>query len=324
MDNCLLTFIIPTYNRCKALDENLQQLYEDSKYYHFNIIVCNNASTDDTLSVISKWKNQFENFQVINQAENLLYARNVTSGYLSVKTDYCMVLGDTYTLDVINIGKIYDLLIKQRPTAVIVNILDVVKDNSKYYEDVNDLIVELGWYTTLLSSCVISREFIKKETLLRYRDTRFLHMGIFFDYLALQDHIKVFFDNNIKLSQIRILKKGGKEGWRSTPFKVFAEGWFYFVASLPNTIKWENKMKCIKSHDIKKNFFHPFYMLLFKLSGEISFNDYKECRYIVKHVTRHNIFYYDIINLIPSMPWLFNIVKPAVKKLFGTKRPFLK
>ena len=191
-----------------------------------------------------------------------------------------------------------------------------IKIENKTYSDANDVLVELGWYLPLLSSCIIKKDFITDEVLLRYRDTRFLHTGVFFDYIALHDNISVKLLSNVNISPLDIVKKNHLDGWRKTPFKVFGVGWFNFVTSLPNTLLWENKLKCIKKFDEEENFFRPLYFFVFKFSGEYTFADYKESRYILKFVLKHKRIWFDLINkcVIP-FPRVYHFVYKRARKL---------
>lgn len=305
MKNNLLTIIIPTYNRYRFLDYSLSVLSKYNKKYMFTLIVCDNASDDATSEIIRKWEKEFYFFKYIRQAENIGYAKNVTAGYMAVETDYCWVLGDSYSFSEGTLKLIYQELESQHPNAIIVNSKrNFLAGKEQAYSQVDDLLSTIGWSLTLLCSCIISKDFIRQEAIKRYTDTRFLHFGIFIDYLCFCDTFKVLCIKDAKVRNISLgVKKSpkGRLSWQHAPFKVFGEGWFMFVMSLPNTISLSTKLKCISDHDMNTNFFHPLRIIIWRLEGYISYSDYFECRKYMRWITQHPVWIYDLIYLCPPL-----------------------
>lgn len=69
MDQALLTIILLTYNRSKHLERNLAYLVFELQQLHnknlVEIIISDNHSSDDTPRLMSSYKEQFENYNVI-------------------------------------------------------------------------------------------------------------------------------------------------------------------------------------------------------------------------------------------------------------------
>ena len=56
----ILSIIVPTYNRGDVLDNMLDILHQYViKGFCFDLIICNNGSTDNTGEVIKKWIQSF-------------------------------------------------------------------------------------------------------------------------------------------------------------------------------------------------------------------------------------------------------------------------
>lgn len=114
MSKKLLTIAIPTFNRSKYLDlclkrisEELDSLSADLKKMVM-IHVSNNASTDSTAEVISKYQvRNLQVFEVVNNDENIGADRNIVQCYTSAITPYVWILGDD---DVILPGKLKTVL----------------------------------------------------------------------------------------------------------------------------------------------------------------------------------------------------------------------
>ena len=143
-----------------------------------------------------------------------------------------------------------------KPLAIIINdSVGNAGEKDVVYSDCNILFRELGWYTTLVCSCIINRDFISTERCKRYLDTNFLHEGIFYDYLAFQETINVHLLSSIHITNLPRFKSG--MSWRVTPFLVFGKCWFSFVMSLPYIYTLDNKLHCIKEHNNHQHIFNP-------------------------------------------------------------------
>lgn len=302
------------------LDDSLSYLYSLNQEYVFDLIICNNASTDDTLNVIGKWKDQFNNFRVINHSTNLLYDRNFASGYRCVETQYCWLLGDSYYIDIENYRKVIYILNTQKPQALIINDSDKsLKQDNHIYTNCNDLLHDVGWYTTLLSSCIIKKEFLSEERFNRYYDTFFLHEGVFFDYLSTCDVINVYMVSSIHMNEIKSENKY-TSGWRKTPFLVFGKCWYSFIMSLPYKYKVENKLFCIKEHNKRRFILNPRTILKNKMLGVFQYEDYPDARSYLKYVVDEPIIIYDLIYHFPPVPRLCSVLL-KIKRFIS--KPFL-
>lgn len=317
MEERLLSIIIPTYNRGAVLEESLKQLKELSKSFSFDLIVCNNASTDQTTEILQNWEPHFPHLKIITHQENVYYDRNVASGYLEVSTEYCWLLGDSYAIGRSDFNEILATLREKQPMALVINdSLNSLSSPSKVYTDANQLLKELGWYTTMLSSCIIRKDFISVERCERYYDSGFIHEGLFFDYLASVDAIHVLTLPSVHLSHLTFGNAGKSKaatGWMRTPFIVFGKRWFSFVMSLPYQYSIENKFDCIRQHNRHQNVFSPWVLFKNKLSGYTTFSDYQESRPFLRYIYDYPLIITDIIRVIPSMPLLFSLVKKCIK-----------
>lgn len=240
--------------------------------------------------------------ELVNHDHNVFFDRNVASGYLQVKTDYCWVLGDSYTISAEGLGRMIGLLNDRKPDALIINLhREPVSIGDRNYTDCNILLRELGWYTTMLPSCILSKDFIEMNRLTKYYDSAFIHEGVFYDYLSTLTKIDVLFCSSIYIDVIEQTSKA-TSSWRKIPFRVFGSGWFVFIMSLPTKYDIGSKLFCISQHDKKKKLFSFHKILFLRMIGCMRFEDYKEAKPIMKFVTRTPLIFFDIISFIPSMP----------------------
>lgn len=116
----LLTIAIPTYNRASYLDlclarisEELDNLSEDL-HRLVKVYVSNNASTDHTDKVISKYQlMKAGEFECVHNQENIGADCNIVQCYTSAKTPYVWVLGDDDVILSGGLALVLDVLRRQ-------------------------------------------------------------------------------------------------------------------------------------------------------------------------------------------------------------------
>ncbi len=92
--NKRLTILICTFNRAELLQECLQSLVNQTlSAEHYEVLVINNNSTDETLKVAKKFVQNNSNFKVITELQQgLSYTRNL--GFRSAKTEWIAYVDD--------------------------------------------------------------------------------------------------------------------------------------------------------------------------------------------------------------------------------------
>lgn len=114
----LLTLAIPTYNRASYLDlclkrisEEIAALREDLRCL-IKVYVSDNASSDDTSSVISQYKALLgEAFESVRNSENIGPDRNIAQCYDSCITPYVWIIGDDDVILPGGLGCVLDVLL---------------------------------------------------------------------------------------------------------------------------------------------------------------------------------------------------------------------
>jgi glycosyltransferase involved in cell wall biosynthesis len=310
-----LTVIIPTWNRARYLEKNLEILDSYLKRgLDFKILVCNNGSTDNTPEVLKKYENH-PNVRIINHPENIKFDRNVASGYLNFDTDFCFCLGDSKTLNFESIEKIIKIINDEDIDAIIINVHSKMPSKVKYYTDVNTLISEIGWNLTNVSSCVISKKFITIERCERYYDSLFIHFGVFIDALcAFKNTLNVKYSPDIVKEMISFPDEKQPHGWSSNLINVWVLYWFSFIMSLPWKVTLNTKRKVLYDINKNENYLSPKKFLLARINRDKVFIDnYKRNRRLMPFVSTTPLFVYDFISKAPNM--LFLWMRPLMKMI---------
>lgn len=85
-----LTFIIPTYNNDKVLENVIRQANDVGKRVAstFKIIVCNDASTDTTAVILDNLRKKFSNIRIITHTTNKGYGQTIKELYYGAKSEW--------------------------------------------------------------------------------------------------------------------------------------------------------------------------------------------------------------------------------------------
>lgn len=119
----LLTIAIPTFNRANCLSlllNSISEQYSEVKD-SVQVIVVNNASTDDTEDQCFRWMKQIKYLKYIKNDSNIGGNPNITKCFDIVVSPYCWIIGDD---DIIQIGalkQIVEFLKKNKPDIVCMN-----------------------------------------------------------------------------------------------------------------------------------------------------------------------------------------------------------
>ena len=178
--NKILTISIPTFNRSNYLNKNLSFIHQQcSEEQNFELIVIDNASTDDTNDVVNKYQNMGLSITYIRNAVNLGSHDSIAKGYLLAKTSYVLVLGDDDFLIPGSIECIIKIL-EKKPIGLIymnsksftdINYLPKINSirNINYYiYNDNSIIKLMNLDVAFISSLIINKNYISKTLLYKF------------------------------------------------------------------------------------------------------------------------------------------------------------
>lgn len=98
MNRPVLSICIPTYNREQCLGDCLDSIvtqFENPEVYRqVEIVISDNASTDDTETLVQTFQKSYNNIRYIKNDSNLGFDRNVLQVVEKSTGTYCLTLGD--------------------------------------------------------------------------------------------------------------------------------------------------------------------------------------------------------------------------------------
>lgn len=98
MQQPLLSICIPTYNRAKYLPECLDSIvsqFKDKEIYEkTEIVIADNASSDNTEEIVKQYQNNYSNIHYFKNEKNLGFDRSFVKLITKSNGKYCLSLGD--------------------------------------------------------------------------------------------------------------------------------------------------------------------------------------------------------------------------------------
>lgn len=163
----VLSICIPTYNRARCLRVLLQDIYNELSTFPFKyeIIISNNASSDDTDEVVESWLAKLP-IVYIKQKENLGSLGNVAEAYARASGTFSMYLADDDFIDRDGLVDAIITLIGQPQAAVLYAPWKLIslqnkKSDLQFYQVPNDLVFEKGDYGNLLTTILNHHIFLE-------------------------------------------------------------------------------------------------------------------------------------------------------------------
>lgn len=92
-----LGFAIPTFNRCKLLDNLIGQItrsFEELSETRFEVCICDNGSSDATEEIVRKWQRHYPQIKYKNNGSNLGPQQNITNSFSLTSSEYVWILSD--------------------------------------------------------------------------------------------------------------------------------------------------------------------------------------------------------------------------------------
>lgn len=86
-----LSVIVPNYNNAQYLEDCIGSILEQT-FSDYEIIICDDCSTDGSVEIIKNYANNFSNIRAIFHQKNIGVAKNRHSGIVRAKGEYFTVL----------------------------------------------------------------------------------------------------------------------------------------------------------------------------------------------------------------------------------------
>jgi len=320
----LLSIGVPTYNRAKLLEETINSIVAamrsaSVKDVEVELIISDNASTDDTPHMMAKLKQQYPFIKCLRNEINVvdenffLLARAATGRYVWIFADDDLMELNAVDIVLGEIRKGYSTLILNYSMwdSSFHNLIKPVRyeySQDLFIQDKNKVLDQFGTGLQFISSIVIEKNILSKEKEYDYR--RLHQYGNSFLY-AVYSGISV--TCNVKYIATTLLKyRGGNSevGEVNKWYKYFIYGNNLFLSILRNLEGYSSRsIKNARRKIIKEYLLQD--IALRKRNG---FNSYKLFRKIPYQYYSHIEFWGVVIPVILMPNRIFTICYNSLKK----------
>ena len=83
----MISVVLPTYNGAKYISQAIESILNQT-FKDFELVIVNDASTDNTLNIISGYAEKDERIKVITNAVNSKLPKSLNIGFSNCKGDY--------------------------------------------------------------------------------------------------------------------------------------------------------------------------------------------------------------------------------------------
>lgn len=301
MSDLIFSIAIPTYNRADYLDRCLgsvcRQINKNNRTL-VEIIVSDNASTDNTKEIVDKYVAQGYGISYSRNHENKGADFNVAQCYAKANGQYMLALGDD---DVLLNGAVDTILdiIKNKELGIIYlnhfSILDTFEERpltSKpvviYYDEKKSFIKKVNYYTTFISGNIINRRALSGVDLSRGIGTSLPQVPL------ILNAIKIFDAHAVVDTSLLGMQTGNTGGY--SLFKTFGVN---YMAMLNESFDQPSQKQYtdIIADNMLLTFF-PFWIYRFK--NQHTFNKEENINSLMtplfKKYFRYWVFNYPLIN----------------------------
>ena len=200
----LLTIAIPTWNRCKTLDESLNLLLAQVEKYprEINIVISDNASDDETNLVINRYIDIYDSLDIClhTQSENTGYYGNFRKCKELSNGVYFWLLSDDDFVKEGVISKIVEYLRNKELSVLFLNGWGGHSSSQDIESNVNSFIQKYGARSTLVSTCIIRNDSSNDAHIFEeYKGSNFLCYAFVADCLAKFHYLNVMVINSPSL-----------------------------------------------------------------------------------------------------------------------------
>jgi abequosyltransferase len=299
--NKILSITIPTFNRANFLDYSLSVHVPIAQEYSVPIYISDNASTDNTFDIVARWKKEYDYIYYSRNEDNKGPDINFEIAFQLPSSEYIWLIGDTsfisqdvFRSTVEHCKNNYDL--------IILNDSGRVKNlKSQLICDSNFLLSRLGWHSTQLACIIYNKRVVKNANFFRFHNTRFIHVGIVFEYLASQKDLIVWWESDLSIGNLKI-HNYEKASWQKDTFDIWIRKWPNFVFSLPALYKLDNKLEMIQSHNRLTNIFGFKSLIFLRGEGFYSMSHFLFYnKYFKIALGKYSIFKFLFVALLPSI-----------------------
>jgi len=315
----LISICIPTRNNARYLIGCLNSLMPQVRPYEIPIYVSDNASTDNTIEMLSSFKKEvYPPLYYRSNDKNLGFDQNLVNAVKMASSKYVWPLGDRRRLLPNSVKRVYSILGKNDLDLLVLSVAMyyATSVHNKRYTSARDVFLELFSNVGTLSFSISPTKAWMPEILENYIGTGWVHFAAIFEFLAGLKAIDVMFTGWPSIAS------SGKSGWTRNFFQVWTN-WKKTVVALPDVYSKHDKELVIKAFTIDRSI---SILLDLRSEGVYDVNVYNEYREEFLKYTRIPLAGAKAVSQLPVLfakpyPVLKRVLSEGLRTLVGFKYP---
>ena len=313
----LLTIAIPTWNRSKFIEQNLEQLSNELdgiEQGSVEILVSDNCSTDDTEEVVQKIKSEKSlPLNYVKNKTNIGWGLNFFQCFNLAKGKYVLLLGDD---DLLYDGALKIILdrisdsdygvIYVRPYGFNSNFRSEYPGtfgSEKEYEDVGDFLLDISSIMRMISACVINKGLLNDFDTSAVAPGNFAHLHLILT--AMLRGKKNLFINRFLVG----IKRNNSANYNF--YEIFVEEfWALLDSYIPHGLQ---KKTISKLENTMLFTYYPYCILRERLKNN---DDHRTAFKYFERFKNHNLFRYWVAPIL-RLPKVLAILWGGITTFIG-------
>ena len=284
--NDVLAICIPTYNRAEFVKYQLQHIIPSAKKFGIELVVSDNSENSETAELVSKFQEEYPLIQYHRNERNI-GDLNFMKAISYPAACYRWIITDSTLFDEAQLLRILSIAEQKKYDYILVNARTDKAQGEKEYSDYNQLLSDLGWRLTHLSSFVYSGKVVDLVgNVKRYQGGNFLQHALLFENLPYY-HMSVYWIGDICLDRVPMSKKNS---WNEITYELWNKRWTDYVLSLPDRYSLAAKLKCIKDHGRRSGLFSLEKIARHYATGVYNKKAYRLYREYFPYTQKHRAF----------------------------------
>ena len=271
-----LCICIPTFNRIDKLRKSLSYHANLCLKYGAGLVVSDNASTDGTRELLIQYKEQYSWFDFVSNHSNIGPDANFNRALklgLQTEANYMWLLGDDDFIEPDALIEVLNRLDDDTPNFLLVNTKNQVYDHLPFiYTSHSDLLRDLAWHTTFMSSLIFSKSAANFGIESNESSPNFSHVFGIFNYLSTLNSIRISWIQKPSVTTMRL--DSSLPSWFPHILDIFVSNWVKTINGLPSIYSLEDKKIAIRSLWRKSKILNYKTIIFMIFRDDIKFLDY--------------------------------------------------
>jgi len=267
----LISICIPTYNNADYLKGCLNSLVPQVKPYQIPVYVSDNASTDNTIEMLSSFKKEcYPLLYFRSNDENLGFDQNLVNAVKMASSKYVWPIGDRRWLLPNSVKRIYNILSKNDLDLLLLSLATQVRSvKNKRYKSAKEVFSNLWANAGTVGIFILPLKPWRPEILKNYVGTGWVHFAVIFEFLASLQTVDAMY------TAWPSVASSGNPRWGRNFFQLWTS-WKKVIKTLPDVYPNHDKESVIRAWSMHFSMANLIYLRAERVYNATVYDAYRE------------------------------------------------